>query len=96
MEKVQESYIIFKGENGDWQLLHPETGVHNLIINGEMVGCVSFDRRVAADFTKDRVTTLCNDNVFEAKKDLLADGYRPADIKKMKLRMVNTVELLES
>ena len=92
-EKVQESYLLFRDDEG-WKLLHPERGPCLVVAEQEMgiATALSFEKMVIGD-TYNGLTILSEtgDNIEDAKEQLLHDGYTKQEIKKMKPRSANTV-----
>ena len=92
-EKVQESYLLFRDDDG-WKLLHPERGPC-LVVAEQAMGiatALSFERMVIGDSYNG--LTILSDldmDIEEAREQLLHDGYNKREIKKMKLRHANTV-----
>ena len=89
IEKFRESYLIFRDDEG-WKLLHPDKGIHLLGIEGDLVDSLNFHTAITG-LTQDnsRVEYSDADDVVEAKKDLINDGYTLKDINKMKLQVSN-------
>ena len=92
-EKVQESYLLFRDDEG-WKILHPERGPCLVVAEQEMGIAVtlSFEKMVIGD-TGGGLTILSDvyDSIEDAKEQLLHDGYTKQEIKKMKPRQANTV-----
>ena len=93
IEKFRESYLIFRDDEG-WKLLHPDKGIHLLGIEGDLVDSLSFETAITC-LTQDNSRVECSDadDVVEAKKDLINDGYTLKDINKMKLQVSNIARL---
>ena len=89
IEKFRESYLIFRDDEG-WKLLHPDKGIHLLGIEGDLVDSLNFHTAITG-LTQDnsRVEYSDADDIVEAKKDLINDGYTLKDINKMKLQVSN-------
>jgi hypothetical protein len=92
-EKVQESYLLFRDDEG-WKLLHPERGPCLVVAEQEMgiAKKLTFEKMVIGD-TQDGLTILSDfdEDIDDAKDHLVTEGYDKREIKKMKLRHANTV-----
>ena len=92
-EKVQESYLLFRDDDG-WKLLHPERGPCLVVAEQEMgiATALSFEKMVIGNV--DSGVTILSDmdeEIESVKEQLIIDGYNKRDVKKMNLRYTNTV-----
>jgi len=92
-EKVHESYLLVRDDEG-WKLIHPDHGPCLVVAEQEMgiADRLTFEKMVIGD-TDSGITILSDfdEDIETAKEQLIIDGYNKREIKKMKLRQVNTV-----
>ena len=93
MDKHHESYLIFRDDEG-WTLLHPNKGIHLLGIEGDLVDSLNFHTAITGLAQDNRRVEYSDaDDVVEAKKDLIIDGYTLEEIGIMKLQVSNIARL---
>ena len=92
-EKVSESYLLFRDDEG-WKLLHPERGPCLVVAEQEMgiATALSFEKMVIGNADNGLTILSDMDEDFESvKEQLIIDGYNKRDVKKMNPRHANTV-----
>ena len=93
MDKHHESYLIFRDDEV-LKLLHPNKGIHLLVIEGDLVDSLNFHTAITGLAQDNRRVEYSDaDDVVEAKKDLIIDGYTLEEIGIMKLQVSNIARL---